>query len=104
MREVLSKGIRDDALLSKFDGKKGVQMRMLQRMIAIDRDRALACLKALAKFIHLAERQHTIEFATLEDNILHRVVDAGELYLLDRISRVHKWLIKIKVPARDRAL
>lgn len=49
-------------------------------MIAIDQERALTTMKSWATFVQLAAgRNRTVPFASLEDYLPYRIIDAGEM-------------------------
>ena len=62
------------------DGKKQIQSKILLEMLALDRERAFTIMKAWAKFVEIASgRQHHTQFATLDEYILYRIMDVGEM-------------------------
>ena len=76
-REAAQPGFSID---SRGSGKKQVQSQLLLEMLAIDRERALTTMKAWATFVQEASgRQHNTHFATLEEYIPYRAMDAGEM-------------------------
>ena len=61
-------------------GEKRIQSQILSEMMSIDHDRALTSMKAWATFVELAAaRARTVPFATLEEYLPYRIVDAGEM-------------------------
>jgi hypothetical protein len=61
-------------------GKKQMQSKMLSEMLAIDRECALVTMKAWAKFVEIGSgRRHDTAFATLDEYLLYRIVDVGEM-------------------------
>lgn len=60
-------------------GKKYIQAQLLREMIAIDREGALATMKAWAKFVEVgSSRQHRV-YTTLDEYIPYRIMDVGEM-------------------------
>lgn len=72
-----------DALQSDVtDGirpEKKLQARMLAEMMEIDQPRAITTMQAWAKFVQLASRTRAAGFATLDEYLPSRTIDAGEL-------------------------
>ena len=61
-------------------GEKQIQHQILKEMMAIDPERAMTSMKSWETFIKLAaSRPRSIPFATLEEYIPYRIMDAGEL-------------------------
>lgn len=53
---------------------------MLLDMMKLDRERAITSMKLWAAFVELASgRQPHIQFASLEEYIPYRILDAGEM-------------------------
>ena len=76
LREAASTGVIKD----RKSGKKQIQAKMLSEMIAIDKERALATMKAWAKFVENASgRQHHTHFVSLDEYIPYRVIDVGQM-------------------------
>lgn len=81
MMNAYREGAVNGAIESTESGKKQIQSKILLEMMAIDRDRALISMKAWANFLELAAgRRHHTHFATLEEFIPYRILDAGEMY------------------------
>ena len=69
----------------KSDGVKRIQSQILAEMIAIDKERALTSMKAWAVFIQLStSRQRSQPFASLEEYLPYRIIDAGEMWVAQR--------------------
>jgi len=65
---------------SKSRGEKQMQSRILSEMMAIDPERAVTAMKAWATFVELAAaRPRSQPFATLEEYLPYRIIDAGEM-------------------------
>ncbi|KIK55704.1 hypothetical protein GYMLUDRAFT_205331 [Collybiopsis luxurians FD-317 M1] len=63
---------------TKREGKRKIQSQLLLEMFSIDRERAIAFVKAWAEFAEVGSgRQHHENFATLEEYLPYRIVDAG---------------------------
>lgn len=84
--DVLSQDVVGDSLdgdgNSSGSRLKSLQKQILSEMSAIDPERALTSMQSWAKFVQLsASRKRSQPFASLEEYIPYRVIDAGELYL-----------------------
>lgn len=61
-------------------GEKQIQSQIFTEMVAIDPERAVTSMKSWATFVQLAaSRPRSIPFATLEEYLPYRIVDAGEM-------------------------
>jgi hypothetical protein len=57
-----------------------MRSKLLSEMLALDKDRALTTMKAWAKFLELTSgRQHHTHFATLDEYLLHRVINVAQM-------------------------
>lgn len=59
--------------------EKVLQAKILSEMMSLDKERAITSMKAWASFVRLASRTRTAPFATLEEYLPVRIIDAGEL-------------------------
>lgn len=68
------------AIRSARTGKRQMQAKILNEMVAIDRPRALAAMRAWATFMEEgAGRQHDTRFLTLEEYLPYRCKDVGHM-------------------------
>lgn len=78
--EVFRDGSEKDGIESKHIGEKQIRSQILAEMTAIDPERALTSMKSWTKFVHLAaSRPRSNPFATLEEYLPYRIIDAGEM-------------------------
>ena len=64
---------------SMSDGQKRIQSQILAEMMALDKERALTSMKAWATFVQLSSsRNRSQPFASLEEYLPYRIIDAGE--------------------------
>ncbi|CAO2651134.1 Nn.00g094310.m01.CDS01 [Neocucurbitaria sp. VM-36] len=62
-------------------GKRQMQAKILNEMMAIDRERAMAAMKAWGTFIETSSgRQHHTQFTTLADYLVYRNEDVGAMF------------------------
>ena len=65
---------------SKVCGQKRIQSQILAEMLALDRERALTSMQSWATFVRLsASRRRCLPFASLEEYLPYRIIDAGEM-------------------------
>lgn len=65
---------------SKVCGQKRVQSQLLAEMLALDRERGLTWIQSWATFVRLsASRRRCQPFASLEEYVPYRIIDAGEM-------------------------
>ena len=80
MLDAFSNGTRDGDVDVENSGEKQIQSQVLKEMMAIDPERAMTSMKSWATFVQLAaSRPRSIPFATLEEYLPYRIIDAGEL-------------------------
>ena len=73
-------GTRDGKIDALKSGKRQMQAKILNTMIAIDRPRALAAMSAWTAFMEQgARRQHHHRFQTLEEYLPYRTKDVGHM-------------------------
>lgn len=59
---------------------KRLRSQIFAEMAAIDPERAMTSMKAWDKYVQLAtSRSRSIPFATLEEYLPYRIIDAGEM-------------------------
>ena len=76
----LSGSINPENAETKRMGKKRIQSKLLQEMIAIDRECALVTMKAWARFLEVgSSRQHDTRFTSLDRYLPYRIMDVGEM-------------------------
>ncbi|KAG8526296.1 uncharacterized protein KY384_000289 [Bacidia gigantensis] len=81
MLEAFCESLQDGPMQPGPQGKKQIQLQLLQEMMAIDKERALISTKAWARFVELAAgRQHDASFTSLETYIPYRILDVGETF------------------------
>ncbi|MCJ1461457.1 hypothetical protein MMC07_000054 [Pseudocyphellaria aurata] len=77
--DVFLKDLLSDGQNVTTRGEKKIQLQILAEMMAIDSERAMTTMKAWATFIRLASnRPRSAPFASLEEFIPYRIIDAGE--------------------------
>ena len=80
MLDTFSNGTRNGEVDIESSGEKKIQSQVLREMMAIDPERAITTMKAWATFIQLAaSRPRSVPFATLDEYLPYRIIDAGEL-------------------------
>jgi len=93
MHNNIEKGIGDEDVWKVFGeevltqttknnsrGEKKLQAQILAEMISIDHERALTTMKAWADFVQQsAARPRSKPFASLEEYLPYRIIDAGEM-------------------------
>ena len=80
MLDAFSNGSLDGEVDSESTGEKQIQSQILKKMMAIDPERAITSMKAWATFIQLAAgRPRSVPFATLDEYLPYRIIDAGEM-------------------------
>lgn len=76
---------------SKVNGQKKLQPQILAEMVVLDKERALTSMKSWATFIQLStSRQRSQPFASLEEYLPYRIIDAGEMWALIEV-RLKGW-------------
>lgn len=83
----MSNAFREGARLGRIganekmrSGKRQLQAKILNEMMAIDRERAMEAMKAWASFMESSSgRQHHTEFSTLDEYLVYRNEDVGAM-------------------------
>ena len=80
-------GVQDGCIRSKGLGKKHIQAKILDEMIAIDEERALTTMKSWATFVQMvASRDRSVPFETMAEYLPYRTMDVGEMYVVPASS------------------
>ncbi|KAI0846488.1 putative geranylgeranyl diphosphate synthase [Daldinia vernicosa] len=79
--DAIREGERNGTIDALKSGKRQMQAKILNTMIAIDRPRALAAMRSWAKFMEQgAGRQHHLRFQTLEEYLPYRSKNIGHMF------------------------
>jgi hypothetical protein len=85
LNDILVNGFLSPDSSSKFSqrsksGRETVQRKLMQKMVAIDRNRALRTLSMWAEFLSTgAGRRNHTEFHNLDDFLQYRILDVGKM-------------------------
>lgn len=75
-------GTLETVAKSTSNGQKKIQSQILAEMVALDKERALTTMESWATFIQLStSRQRSRPFASLEEYLPYRIIDAGEMWV-----------------------
>lgn len=78
--DAFREGARNGQIDALRSGKRQMQAKILNTMMALDRPRALSAMRAWAAFVEQgAGRQHHQRFQTLEEYLPYRTRDVGHM-------------------------